>query len=250
MESRHTQRIVVLGICISILGAYNDTVFGPASVLASEHKYSHIRRGLGSSKSKKSSTSSFFDEYIDETCVPEICNTDITENIKLSKDYICPGTNSGIKVASGVTLDCDGYVIGGTSSTTYNNMGVILYEGAALKNCHVEGFYVGLNIQGSHTKIENVKVTNNDYGFNIDDNNTEVKKVVVIGNNKVGMAFNRGSVHSVKDVISCGNGGNSDSDWYVHSSVQMSTMEFSHDIVCTTCPSIPTTSSCEGQCSM
>lgn len=65
-------------------------------------------------------------------------------------------------VVERATLDCDGHVITGTGS----GVGVILADGATVRNCNVSGFNSGVGFNGViRATAENVTVTGSRIGF-------------------------------------------------------------------------------------
>jgi hypothetical protein len=65
-------------------------------------------------------------------------------------------------VVENATLDCDGHVITGTGS----RVGVVLADGATVRNCNVNGFNSGVGFNGvSRASAENVTVSGSRIGF-------------------------------------------------------------------------------------
>jgi parallel beta-helix repeat protein len=97
------------------------------------------------------------------------CGDTVTRSITLSTDLgVCTGT--GLRVVSGVTLDCANRTITGNdlSNAKY---GVLLDSaiGATVKNCHITGFRKGIRLSGGrgNTISGNVPFTNHDYGIEL-----------------------------------------------------------------------------------
>lgn len=93
------------------------------------------------------------------------CGDTVTENRKLTQDL---GTcrDVGLRVRSGVTLDCNGFVIRGRSSRE----GILLQgvDGARVRNCEVSGFRFGIRVRaGRSSQISSNKLHGNYRGLSI-----------------------------------------------------------------------------------
>src|SRR5262245_28242125 len=73
------------------------------------------------------------------------CGDTVTGTITLGSDLVCP-SGTGLLVASGATLDCDGHLItGGNRAQQY---GIYLRDvtNATVRNCTVQHFEVGIRL--------------------------------------------------------------------------------------------------------
>jgi parallel beta-helix repeat protein len=113
------------------------------------------------------------------------CGDTVSVDTVLSYDIGVCGT-TGLEVASGVTLDCDGHSITGNDESNAK-YGVYLDEvtGAEVRNCRVAGFRRGLRISGgsgnvlfknrTYTKVDGV-VLGNKYGIDLASTSANVVK--------------------------------------------------------------------------
>ena len=97
------------------------------------------------------------------------CGDTVTRSTTLAKDIgVCTGT--GLKVISGVTLDCAKRTITG-SMLSPAKYGVLVdgAKGATVKNCRVTGFGKGIRLAGGReNQISGNEIfTNRDYGIEL-----------------------------------------------------------------------------------
>jgi parallel beta-helix repeat protein len=95
------------------------------------------------------------------------CGDTVTRSTTLSRDLgVCTGT--GLRVLSGVTLDCANRTITG-SGLSPAKYGVLVDRAtsATVKNCHVTGFRKGIRLAGGRGNeiSDNEVFTNHDYGI-------------------------------------------------------------------------------------
>ena len=95
------------------------------------------------------------------------CGDTVTTSTTLSQDIgVCTGT--GLRVLSGVTLDCAGHTITG-STLSPARYGVLVdgATGATVRNCRVTGFRKGIRLAGggNNEVSGNETFTNHDYGI-------------------------------------------------------------------------------------
>ena len=118
------------------------------------------------------------------------CGDTLTQSRNLSADLEnC--RDVGLRVASGVTLDCRNFAIRGRS----DREGILLQEarGARVRNCEVTGFRFGVRVRaGSGNHISNNKVEKNRRGISIGEaaENTRVENNVITGSREMGVLIN------------------------------------------------------------
>lgn len=77
-----------------------------------------------------------------------VCGATVVENAKLTAD-IGPCPSSGLKLMSGVTLDCRGHRISGTTSR--DGITATTVVDVRVRNCLIEGFRSGVRVVGGRT---------------------------------------------------------------------------------------------------
>src|SRR5215468_297384 len=114
------------------------------------------------------------------------CGDTVTTSTTLSQDIgVCTGT--GLRVLSGVTLDCAGHTITG-STLSPARYGVLVdgATGATVTQCRITGFRKGIRLSGgSRNKVVGNEVfTNHDYGIEMSGASSanKIKKNTVYNN--------------------------------------------------------------------
>lgn len=108
-----------------------------------------------------------------------VCGDTLTASSVLSGDLVgC--TRSGLRLASGVTLDCGGFAILGRSTSD----GVLIdnADGARVRNCRIEGFGAGIRIRGgARQRLTDLLLRDNDVGIRIEQGATgsQVERAVI-----------------------------------------------------------------------
>lgn len=99
------------------------------------------------------------------------CGDTVIADTRLSAD-LGPCSRTGLGIASGVTLDCDGHrILGGSSKDGILLNGV---RDVAVRDCTVEGFRVGIRvIGGSDAVIAGNVVRNNERGIRVEQGATD-----------------------------------------------------------------------------
>ena len=101
--------------------------------------------------------------------VPCQCGDTVRQSTTLTQDVgVCTGT--GLRVVSGVTLDCAGHTITG-STLSPAKYGVLLdgATGATVQGCRITGFRKGIRLDGGAGNViaRNEPFTNHDYGIEL-----------------------------------------------------------------------------------
>ena len=110
---------------------------------------------------------------------PCTCGDTLTASAVLSGDLVgC--TRTGLRLASGVTLDCAGFAILGRSSSD----GVLIdhADGARVRNCRIEGFAAGLRVRGgARQQLQDLLVRANEVGIRVEEGSagTRIERAVV-----------------------------------------------------------------------
>ena len=119
---------------------------------------------------------------ISQTCVATGCfpgdtagfpvQTQSDARYVLTSSLVLPNANTdGVVLATGATLDLNGFAITGpyqctgvppVCTGTGNGFGVMLNAGATLRNGAVRGMLIGVDIQGRSVTVENVVIEGND----------------------------------------------------------------------------------------
>ena len=139
--------------------------------------------------------------------IPCQCGDTVTTSTALSADLgVCTGT--GLTVISGVTLDCAGHTItGSTLSPTQYGVLVDGATGATVTQCRVTGFRKGIRLSGgSHNKVVgNEAFTNHDYGIEMSGASSanKIKKNTVYNNRDEGIHVGAGADNNLikKNVV-------------------------------------------------
>ena len=101
----------------------------------------------------------------------------------------------GLRLRSGVTLDCNGHAIRGRSSRE----GILLQsiDGARVRNCRVEGFRFGIRVRAGRSHlISGNTVTDNRRGISIGEETEDIRVEgnIITKNRDVGLLVNPGTV--------------------------------------------------------
>lgn len=87
-----------------------------------------------------------------------VCGATVVENAKLTAD-IGPCPSSGLKLMSGVTLDCQGHRISGTTSR--DGITATTVVDVRVRNCLIEGFRSGVRVVGGRDAFIGANVFRN-----------------------------------------------------------------------------------------
>jgi parallel beta-helix repeat protein len=96
------------------------------------------------------------------------CGERIVGALALTEDLSCPAGH-GIRLAAGAALDCDGHTITGGSQGGQYGIYVDGVAGAAISNCTVERFEVGIRVRGATgvRVYDNTSQDNTRYGIEV-----------------------------------------------------------------------------------
>ncbi|MFC1703671.1 C1 family peptidase [Candidatus Omnitrophota bacterium] len=101
------------------------------------------------------------EQYVDSVAGGQIsptCGGLITANTILSSNLIC--NTDGLTIAvDGITLDCAGHTISGLG--THTGINVVNKQGVTIKNCTIDNFNRGINLENSSNNIIYNNHTNN-----------------------------------------------------------------------------------------
>lgn len=122
------------------------------------------------------------------------CGDTVTESVVLDADVEGCG-DVGLRLRSGVTLDCNGHAIRGRSSRE----GILLQgiDGARVRNCVVEGFRFGIRVRAGRSHlISGNTVTENRRGISIGEETEDIRVEgnIITKNRDVGLLVNPGTV--------------------------------------------------------
>ena len=118
------------------------------------------------------------------------CGDTVGESRKLTQDLeTCPDV--GLRLASGVTLDCNGFAIRGRSSRE----GILLQgvDGARVRNCDVSGFRFGIRVRaGRSSLISSNKMHGNHRGLSIGEEAEDIhaESNFITDNREIGILVN------------------------------------------------------------
>ncbi|MBW2999948.1 RecX family transcriptional regulator [Candidatus Woesearchaeota archaeon] len=98
------------------------------------------------------------------------CNDTVTNNLTLTSDFYCPGSNGIIIGADNLTINCNDHTISGNGNLVGIN--ITNHDWITIKDCNISNFEYG--VFGNHTNyvsIYNNNFTNNNYGVYLEDSN-------------------------------------------------------------------------------
>lgn len=76
-----------------------------------------------------------------------LCGSTVSANLTLTGNVNCSGLNSGIRVANGITLDCNKFSILGNAAAKGEGPGITVTQNSTVRNCTVKYFDAGIYIQ-------------------------------------------------------------------------------------------------------
>jgi len=123
------------------------------------------------------------------------CDDTVVVSTRLDRD-IENCTDTGLRVAAGVTLDCGGHRIAGRS----NRDGILLRfaDGARVRNCEVEGFRLGIRVRGGEGQlVSDNLVRNNRRGISVGEQakRTRIESNRVENSREIGILVNPDTAH-------------------------------------------------------